>query len=172
MSEQLSHDDFACEDSKLRLLRKGAFAVLFMTKGDSTSASLINILKQIRVGGMETGYLDISKDRNKEVILMSRKTNSPISTVPYLAIFYEGRLKCRYKSDVDVEKIRTYCQKKVIELASEIKMPSKGPVNATNAQQFAMARSQGPSGSTNTPDPAKIGIIGYNKAHLIDMAKN
>lgn len=173
MSEPLSNDDFSIEDSKLRLLRKGPFAVLFMAKNDPGSMSLVKILKTIQVPGMQTGYLDITQGKNKDVVTMSRKTKASISSVPYLAIFYDGRLKFRYKGDVDAEKIRNYCQNKVIEMVNEMKAP-KQTVSASGQPQFSMARQQSGAANEavkNAPDATKAGIIGYNKAHLIDMIK-
>lgn len=178
MSEPLSNDDFTIEDAKLRLLRKGPYAALFMAKNEAGSMSLIKILKTIQVPGMQTGYLDITQGKNKDVITLSRKTKAPISSVPYLAIFYDGKLKFRYKGDVDTEKIRSYCQNKVIEMANELKMPvatTRQTVGSTSQQQFAMARQQTGAASDatkNAPDATKVGIIGYNKAHLIDMMKH
>lgn len=172
MTEPLSHDDFGTEDGKkLRLMRRGAFAVLFMAKDDA-SMQLVRIMKGIQVPGMTTGYLDIARGKNREVIAMSRKTTSKINSLPYLGIFYDGKLKCRYKGAVNREKLRHYCQQKVIEFSTTSQSSRQTTVRSdggrrAGADQFSMARSSG-SNDKPIPHPTKAGMIGYNTAWKLD----
>ena len=171
MTEPLSHDDFGIEDGdKLRLMRRGIFAVLFMAKGEQGSMQLARILKTLQVPGLETGYLDITQGANREVIKMSRKTTAKITTLPYLALFYNGKLKFRYKGDANRETLRNYCQKKVIELSSKPSTirPATVRSDGGNSQQFAMARSNATNSTKPAPSATKAGIIGYNVAWRID----
>jgi len=180
MTEPLSHDDFGIEDGKkLRLLRRGCFAVLFMAKDDGASMQLVRIMKNIQVPGMATGYLDITKGKNRDVISMSRKTSSQINSLPYLGIFCEGKLKCRYKGAVNREKLRNYCQQKVIEFSTKAQTSRTGPIRqdggAVNrnvkADQFAMSRSNADmrGGGQSQPSSTKAGMVGVNKAWVLEM---
>jgi hypothetical protein len=170
MAEPLSHDDFGIEDgNKLRLLRRGVVAVLFMAKGEQGSMQLVAILKTLQVPGLATCYLDITTGKNRDVIKLSRKTTAKITTLPYLALFCDGKLKFRYKGEVDRERLRSYCQKKVIDLSSASHSQLKPRGTPANSQQFSMARSNksenNPGGG---PHPSKAGIIGYNTAWRVD----
>src|SRR6056297_3449101 len=164
MTEPLSYDDFGLEDGKkLRLLRRGVYAVLFMAKDDKASMQLVRIMKNLQIPGMATGYLDITKGKNREVIALSRRTSSQINSLPYLGIFCEGKLKCRYKGAVNREKLRNYCQQKVIEYSTKAQSHRTGPVRqdggAVNrrvkADQFSLSRSNGDSNSKSQPHPTK-----------------
>jgi len=176
MTEPLSHDDFGIEDGKkLRLMRRGIFAVLFMAKDDRPSMELVRIMKNLQVPGMATGYLDITKGKNREVISLSRRTSSQINSLPYLGIFCEGKLKCRYKGAVNREKLRNYCQQKVVEFSTKAQSYRTGPVRqdggAVNRQvkadQFSLARNEGSEKSQ--PHPTKAGMVGINTAWKLDM---
>lgn len=174
MTEPLTHDDFGVEDGKkLRLMRRGAYAVLFMAKDDGASMQLVRIMKNIQVPGMATGYLDITKGKNRDVITLSRKTNSQISSLPYLGIFCEGRLKCRYKGAVNREKLRNYCQQKVVEFSTKAQTyktsavrQDGGAVNRNvKADQFSLSREDR---NTSQPNPTKAGMVGVNVAWRLD----
>jgi len=173
MTEPLKKDDFGIEDNnKLRLLRRGSYAVLFMAKGDQGSMQLIRILKNVQVPGMTTAYLDITQGKNRDVITMSRKTTAKITGVPYLGIFHDGKIKCRYKGAVDREKLRDYCQNKVIEFASSGSGPrpkQEGIINRkVKADQFSLSRNSKGSQPKTGPNPTSAGMVGLNAAWRVD----
>lgn len=178
MTEPLSHDDFGIEDGKkLRLLRRGVFAVLFMAKDDKASMQLVRIMKNLQIPGMATGYLDITRGKNRDVIALSRRTTSQINSLPYLGIFCEGKLKCRYKGAVNREKLRNYCQTKVIDFSTKAQTHRTGPIRqdgggsinrTVKADQFSLARSNGDASKGGGPHPVKAGMVGLNRAWLLD----
>ena len=171
MSESLTHEDFRVEDGKLRLAKRGAVAVLIMSKTPE-SIQLVKTLASINVNNLHTAYLDISQGKNRDVILLSRNTATAITSLPYLAFFYDGKLKCRYKGDVNKAAMSNYFQDKIIEVATQSSSSARKSetISSTNMGKFTMAT----SGDKNKPTGGKVipvdnSIIGYNRAWLVDQ---
>ena len=158
MTEPLTHEDFDVEDGKLHFKRRGSCAVLIMPK-DAQSMQLAKILSSLNIDGLATSYLDITQGKNRDVILLARKTNTPITKVPSLAFFFDGKLKSRYKGDANKSAMYKYFQQKVVEYAS--KGSSGGKNVDSKTPQFAMAKT-----GANVPIPSAkaSGMVGINVA--------
>lgn len=161
MSEPFTNDDFMLQEGKLRLARREPCAVVIMTKTDANSIKLTKILSSI--SGLTTGYLDISAGKNREVVNMSRETNTPITHLPYLAFFFDGKLKSRYKGDVTKDALTKYFSEKIFEAKSSNMVSKDEP----SAPRFTMAQpnKQMPSG-----DPKTNGMVGLNVAWRSDVS--
>lgn len=167
MSEPFTQQDFRIEGDKLRLSRRGFHAVLIMSK-DAASMQLIKMLASINVNRLETGYLDISQGKNREVIIMSRKTSTEIKNLPYLGFFCDGKLKCRYKGEVTKNAIAKYFEDKIISESMQ-SASSERKTTTKQSAQFSMAKNGIDSGRSGKgakvlPDQRNNGMIGLNAA--------
>jgi len=168
MSEPLSHDDFRIEDGKLRLAKRGAVAVLIMSKTPE-SIQLVKTLSALNVNNLHTCYLDISQGENRNVILKAKQTQTPITSVPYLGFFFDTKLKCRYKGDVTKAAMANYFQDKIIECATQSasSVRKSDTVSSSNVGKFTMSASGNkPSGGKQAP--VDNSIIGFNSAWRAD----
>lgn len=173
MSVEYNIDDFSLENGKLRLAQRGPVAVFFMSKSDAKHQQVLQVLKTIRLDKLEIGFLDITKGKNREVIIMSRDTNTPITQLPYLAYFYDTKLKAKYKSDVTKSALERYFLEKMMESATQSASSGKSLVANDPSRKFSMAQQQSSSGGSGKPvDPRNLGaLIGSNVAWRTETAK-
>lgn len=181
MSIPLSNEDFGVEDGKLRLLRKGYFSVLIYSKTDPRAEQVRKLLSSLDVNQLHTAYLDISQGKNKEVILQSRKTSVPITDVPYLGFFVDGKLKARYKSNIEPNALKKYFTDKIVEAATSTEKISNPNIRKNETvqramnDQFSMSRPGGRSvGGSGLPtsgslSSASSGTIPFNQAWKTDL---
>ena len=171
MSEAFNNEDFRVEDGKLRLARRGYVAVVIMSKTPE-SIQLVKTLASLNVTNLQTGYLDISQGQNRQVVLMSKNTPTYIQSAPYLAFFADGKLKCRYKGDVNKKTMTDYFQDKIIEAAQQQSstVRKSETVSSSNAANFAMAnKNTMMGGGKQLPIPKDSAFIGFNRAWLADQ---
>uniref|UniRef100_A0A6C0JTA6 Thioredoxin domain-containing protein n=1 Tax=viral metagenome TaxID=1070528 RepID=A0A6C0JTA6_9ZZZZ len=176
MSTEYNIDDFSLDGGKLRLAQRGPVAVFFMSKSDPKHMQVLQVLKTIRLDKLEIGFLDITKGKNREVIIMSRDTNTPITQLPYLAYFYDTKLKAKYKSDVTKSALERYFLEKMMESATQSASSGKSLVNDPS-KKFSMAQQQsssggGAGGGGKPVDPRALGgMVGQNVAWRTETAK-
>lgn len=165
MSEPFTSEDFRVEDGKLRLAKRGAVAVLIMSKTPE-SLQLVKTLSGLNVNNLHTGYLDISQGQNRNVILQSKNTQTPITSVPYLGFFFDGKLKCRYKGEVTKSAMVNYFQDKIIECATQSasSVRKSDTVNTSQMTKFTMAA----TGNKGKQIQADNSIIGFNTSWRAD----
>lgn len=179
MSIPLSHEDFEIQEGKLRLTRRGYFCVLIYSKADPRAEQLRKVLANLDVNQLHAAYLDISQGKNRDVILQSRKTSVPITDVPYLGFFVDGKLRARYKGAGDLKKWFT---DKIVEAATATEKISNPNVRKNETVQRAMneqftmsrpgGRSVGGSGGGSTASQAAINsssLIGFNTSWRTEM---
>jgi len=88
MVVQLSENDFAVDRDTLCLKTyRKPLLVMFYIKGDKNCVATEKILYTMR--SHEVGFLDVTANRN--VILMSQNTKSPITSVPNIIMFIAGK---------------------------------------------------------------------------------
>lgn len=169
MSIPLSYDDFVIEDGKLRLARRGNVAVLIYAKSPETE-QFKKLLTVLNVERLQSAFLDISQGKNKQVILDSRKTTTPIKDVPYLGFFADGKLKARYKGVINKGKLEEFFNDKIVESAMAEKTTGtrkNDTVSSTMASQFSMSRTSG--AGAKGPVSSSAGTIPYNQAWKKDI---
>jgi hypothetical protein len=176
MSEPFTNEDFNIQGDKLRLARRGAVAVLIMSKSVPEHIQLLKVLSSINLNHLETGFLDISSGKNREVVVQAKQTTTQINQLPYLAFFYDQKLKARYKGDIHKGKMEHWFQEKIMECAqANVSSDRKNMTSAPN-QRFAMAQQQMPvtvGGGTKkqTDGIGQSSVVGINVAWRADLQK-
>ena len=123
----LSSDDFTVtKGNKGNILCHGipGFSlILFYSTQCEHCQTLIPIFKRLpgSIGGCQFGMINVSS--NKKCVRMSKDTIAPISYVPYIALYIQGKPFMRYNGPHDGEEIRRF----VLEVANKVQ----------NKQQFA-----------------------------------
>jgi len=166
MSTVFTQEDFRVEDGKLRLAQRGPAAVLIMSRGVPAHLELLKVLKSVKLNHLETGYLDITQGKNREVINMSRETGTPIAALPSLLYFYDGKLKSKCKKDnISKSTLEVYFQEKMQESATQnASSERKNMTGGDTVSRFSMAQ-QNNSANGKKVDPKALGsLIGINVA--------
>lgn len=119
----LTTDDFKIVDSPpnkkvMCTSIRGFSVVLFYSTDCKHCHSLIPIFKKLPsvVPGCQFGMINVSQ--NRQCAIMSRDTIAPITVVPYIILFVNGRPHSRYQGPHDLEKISRF----VADVAHNIKM--------------------------------------------------
>lgn len=121
----LSNDDFVLsKGTKGTILCTsipGFSLILFYSVQCPHCQLLIPIFKKLpgTIGGCQFGMVNVSN--NKNCIRMSKDTIAPITYVPYLVLYVNGRPFMRYNSEYTLEGIKRF----VIEVASKIESKQK-----------------------------------------------
>jgi Thioredoxin len=84
---------------------QGFSLILFYSTQCQHCQSLIPIFKRLpgSVGGCQFGMINVS--RNKQCVLMSRNTVAPITVVPYIVLYVNGKPYMRYNGPHDSKEI-------------------------------------------------------------------
>ena len=85
--------------------------------------TLIPIFKKLpgSINGCQFGIINISTQANKECISLSRDTIAPITYVPYIALYINGRPFMKYQGPYDINEIKRF----VVEVAEKIQSKQK-----------------------------------------------
>ena len=116
----LTSDDFQIQrGSKGPILcttLQGFSLVLFYSTQCEHCQSLIPIFKRLpgSVGGCQFGMINVS--HNKKCILMSRQTIAPISEVPYIVLYVNGKPYMRYRGPHDPSEIARF----IVEVSQKV----------------------------------------------------
>ena len=84
---------------------RGFSLILFYSTQCEYCQNLIPIFKQLpgSVGGCQFGMINVS--HNKQCVLQSRETIAPITEVPYVIMYVNGKPYIRYKGPHDLERL-------------------------------------------------------------------
>jgi thioredoxin-like negative regulator of GroEL len=95
--------------------------ILFYSTNCKFSRELIPVFKKLpgQLGGCQFGMINVSSDRN--VILMSQNTISPVKYVPLIILYVSGRPFIRYDGPHDENEIRRF----ILEVTSKIQTKEK-----------------------------------------------
>ena len=121
----LSSEDFVvAKGSKGDILCHGipGFSlILFYSTQCSHCQQLIPIFKGLpgTIGGCQFGMINVSS--NKKCVNMSRDTIAPISYVPYIVLYIQGKPFMRYNGPHESSEIRRF----VIEVANKVQSKQK-----------------------------------------------
>jgi len=120
----------------------GFSLILFYSTQCIHCQTLIPIFKTLpgTIGGCQFGIINVSS--NKLCVKMSKNTVAPISYVPYIVLYIQGKPYMRYNGPHDVSEITRF----VVEVADKIK----------SKQQFT---------SENVKENVKSGIPEYTIGH-------
>jgi thiol-disulfide isomerase/thioredoxin len=99
----------------------GFSLILFYSTQCTHCQTLIPIFKKIpgSIGGCQFGMINVSS--NKACIRMSKNTIAPITYVPYIILYINGRPFMRYQGPHDAEKIKQF----VFEVAQKVRNKQK-----------------------------------------------
>ena len=121
----LSSDDFhIAEGQKGKILCnsiKGFSIVLFYSTQCVHCQSLIPIFKHLpnTVAGFQFGMINVSV--NKNVVMMAKQTIAPITFVPYIVFFVDGKPFMKYSGPYEMSEIRRF----IIEVAENLRTKQK-----------------------------------------------
>jgi len=121
----LSSDDFQiAKGTKGNILTNsipGFSLILFYSTQCQHCQTLIPIFKKLpgTIGGCQFGMINVSS--NKNVVRMSKETIAPITYVPYIVLYINGRPFMRYQGPHDASEIRRF----VLEVAQKIQSKQK-----------------------------------------------
>jgi thiol-disulfide isomerase/thioredoxin len=126
----LSSDDFSIESgTRGPILAHGVkgFSLIFFYSTQCVHCqSFIPVFKKLpgSINGCQFGMVNVSK--SKDVIRMSKNTIAPITYVPYICLYVNGKPFIRYDGPHDEGEIRRF----VLEVASKIQSKDKFSANA------------------------------------------
>jgi len=159
----LNYDDFTTKkvDDKQILCNtiQGISLILFYSTSCEHCAGLIPIFKSLpkRLTGCHIGLINVM--RNKQIINESKKTITPITYVPYVVLYWNGRPYMKYNGAADINEITKF----VLQVSK----------NIYNKNQ---QRSNEKSGENNEIPPYSVGIPLYGKDRrkvcYLDMDKS
>jgi len=121
----LSNDDFVLsKGTKGNILCTsipGFSLVLFYSTQCPHCQQLIPIFKKLpgTIGGCQFGMINVST--NKNCIRLSKDTIAPITYVPYIVLYINGRPFMRYSGPADASEIKRF----VIEVAQKVETKQK-----------------------------------------------
>ena len=99
----------------------GFSLILFYSTQCVHCQSLIPIFKKLpgTIGGCQFGMINVST--NKQCIRMSKETIAPISYVPYIVLYIQGKPFMRYSGPHDSSEIKRF----VLEVANKVQNKQK-----------------------------------------------
>lgn len=95
---------------------QGFSLILFYSTHCEFCKTMIPIFKRLpgTIGGCQFGMINVSQ--NKKCIVMSRQTSSPITEVPYILLYINGKPFMRYKGPHDAREISRF----IVEVSQKI----------------------------------------------------
>ena len=144
----LTSDDFLVEKSNKGALLcnniQGFSLILFYSTQCVHCQTLIPIFKKLpgTIGGCQFGMINVSS--NKECVRMSKDTIAPITYVPYIVLYIQGKPFMRYGGPHDGSEIKRF----VLEVSNKVQ----------NKQKFT-------SENIKEPEKGKPGIPQYTIGH-------
>ena len=143
----LSSEDFSVtKGNKGNILCHGipGFSlILFYSTQCVHCKNLIPIFKKLpgTIGGCQFGMINVSS--NRQCVQMSKDTIAPISYVPYIVLYVQGKPFMRYNGPHDAEEIKRF----VIEVANKIQSKQKfsgenvkEPLNGKGIPEFSIGK--------------------------------
>ena len=121
----LSNDDFfISKGTKGNILCnsiQGFSLILFYSTQCPHCQQLIPIFKKLpgTIGGCQFGMINVST--NKSCIKISKETIAPITYVPYLCLYINGKPFMQYKGPYDINEIKRF----VLEVAQKVNNKQK-----------------------------------------------
>lgn len=142
----LNADDFHNQNSSKGILLcnniQGFSLILFYSTQCEYCKDLLPIFKQLPgvVGGCQFGMINVS--HNKKCVMMSKNTIAPISEVPYIILYVNGKPYMRYKGPHDGREISRF----IVEVAKKVQSDGEH----TNNTQSSTSNRQEQKGVENT----------------------
>lgn len=136
------------------------------------------IFYQLPLKNNKVTYAIIDISQYREVIEMSRGTNTPIQAVPLLILFINGRPHAKFNGTIHIQSIDNFINKALANAPPEYNTTGYQPHQSQQQQQaqYNTGISQGHSGFNpqiegryTTPPP---GVPGSNKVYMPDIGKS
>lgn len=133
----LTSEDFSVQrgqkDNILCHSIPGFSLILFYSTHCTYCQGLIPIFKNLpgSIGGCQFGMINVSN--NRSCVQMSQDTNTPITYVPYIVLFINGKPFMSYKGPNDGEEIKRF----IVEVANNIQKKqqfSRGQIKQENKE--------------------------------------
>lgn len=116
----LTHDDFGVErtpkGSIMTTKLKGFSLILFYSTQCGYCKTLIPIFKRLpgTIGGCQFGMINVTT--NKNVVMKSKDTLTPLKFVPYIVLYINGKPFMAYQGPNDENEIRDF----IVEVAQKL----------------------------------------------------
>ena len=94
----------------------GFSLILFYSTACGYCQTMIPIFKHLpgSISGCQFGMINVSK--NKDIVRMSKETIAPVTYVPYIILYHQGRPYMRYDGPADLKEIQNF----IVEVANSI----------------------------------------------------
>ena len=143
----LTSEDFRLNKDNTKMLCniRGFSLKLFYSTQCKFCKDLIPIFKKLpgSIGGCQFGMINIS--HNKQSIILSQKTNTPIREVPYVILYVNGEPYVRYNGPHDPQQITRF----IVEAANNYK--KQQTVKQNNNNTMINKKSSIPEYTTGKP---------------------
>ena len=116
----LSKEDFKQHEGNRGILMgteiQGFSLILFYSTQCTFCQNMIPVLKTLpgSISGCQFGMINVSK--NKDIVRMSKDTIAPITYVPYIILYHNGRPYMRYDGPAELSAIQEF----IVEVANSI----------------------------------------------------
>ena len=149
----------------------GFSLILFYSTHCVHCQTLIPIFKKLpgTLGGCQFGMINVST--NKHCVLMSNNTIAPITYVPYIILYDNGRPYMVYKGPYDAEEIRRF----IIEIANNLQKKQAFVNSNKQEQKGAKRKKQIPDYTVGIPVYGKgndnVCYLDFNRAYIQDKQR-
>ncbi len=110
----LTSEHFSIQGSKQKILRvnlPGAYLIFFSMYGDGNCLQFEPIFSQLSTIERRVKFAIIDIKQYRDVTIMSKETNLPITSVPMLAIYVDGIPKAKFNGSRNVQSIQGFITK-------------------------------------------------------------
>jgi hypothetical protein len=137
----------------------GFSLILFYSTQCDHCTTLIPIFKKLpgTIGGCQFGMINVSS--NKKCVQMSNNTIAPLTYVPYIVLYIQGKPFMRYNGPHDYEELRRF----VIEVANKVQ--SKQKFTSENVKDTTKGIPEYSIGTPLCGDGNNVCYLDFNNAY-------
>lgn len=116
----LAKDDFKCMTGSKGTLMcteiSGFSLILFYSNACQHCQNMIPIFKNLpgSISGCQFGMINVTK--NKDIVKLSKESIAPITYVPYVILYHNGKPYMRYDGPADLKEIQNF----IVEVANSL----------------------------------------------------
>ena len=172
----LTNDDFYLQQGQKGPIMstniQGLSIVLFYSKKCDHCQKLIPIFKRLPThipNGIQFGMINVCS--NKNVIKKSRQTISPITFVPYIVLYVNGKPYMRYNGPHDISQIARFIKDVSSDLSQKMKQTRQNNTttdNNSNQPRVVNKKNQLPSYTIGNPLCGEDGVcyLEFDEAYV------
>lgn len=166
----IEYSDFSVEpgekDNNLRLNRSGCCAVLIGKSDNDESLRVRAMLGKLSIQNLDKLYLDIQRNNNRKILTDSKNTITPITDIPTLFFFVDGKIRAFYTKKADINILSQWFREKMA------KFSNSGPRMPMNSDRLPERQRQDVKNfsiSTQTKESPDVGVpVGVNAAWRLE----